>query len=146
MNTETNFAHLYSEFSHPLELPVLALRCNLLTEILLDCSTLSQVKPLCRCLGSYLEVLKRELDASMGDFYIVGTDDAHDTPQPKGWLLEDTQTLCDYSRALNHLLLVSQCDRDMLPHLTGLLHDITHALADDLNMTSAHACAAQNRH
>ncbi|MEX9254758.1 hypothetical protein [Pseudenterobacter timonensis] len=142
----TTLSQIYSELSFNPDLPTLALRCNLLTEILLDCSTLPQVKPLCRCLGSYLEVLKRELDASMCDFYIVGTDDAEDTPQPKGWLLEDTQTLCDYSRALNCLLLESQCDRDMLPHLTGLLHDITHALADDLNMTSVHACAAQSTH
>jgi hypothetical protein len=30
------------------------------------------------------------------------------------------------------VLLVSHFDRDMLPHLTGLLHDITHSMAADV--------------
>ncbi|MCL9905711.1 hypothetical protein, partial [Escherichia coli] len=107
-----NFAHFYTELSLNPDLPTLAKRCKLLTEILLDCKSLPQTQPVCRCLGAYLEEVK--------------------SARQKEWLLEDTETKCDYCRALNHVLLVSHVDRDMLPHLTGLLHDITHAIAEDL--------------
>ncbi|TXU01790.1 hypothetical protein D4N07_17750 [Enterobacter hormaechei] len=80
MTDINNFAQLYSELSLNPDLPTLAERCKLLTEI----------------------------------------------------LLEDTETKCDYCRALNHVLLVSHFDRDMLPHLTGLLHDMAHSMAGDL--------------
>ena len=58
MNTENNLAHLYSELSLNPNLPTLAERCNLLTEILLDCHSLPQTQPVCRCLGAYLEEVK----------------------------------------------------------------------------------------
>lgn len=132
MNTENNLAHLYSELSLNPDLPTLAERCNLLTEILLDCHSLPQTQPVCRCLGAYLEEVKSGLTESMRDFQVVEFEDEAEQPRQKGWLLEDTETKCDYCRALNHVLLVSHFDRDMLPHLTGLLHDITHAIAEDL--------------
>ena len=66
------------------------------------------------------------------DFQVVEFEDEAEKPRQKEWLLEDTETKCDYCRALNHVLLVSHFDRDMLPHLTGLLHDITHSMAADV--------------
>ena len=47
-------------------------------------------------------------------------------------ILVSTEAQCNYCRALNHVLLVSHFDRDMLPHLTGLLYEISHAMLADL--------------
>ena len=132
MNTEINFSQFYSELSLNPDLPTLVERCNLLTEILLDCNSLPQTQPVCRCLGAYLEEVKTELAESMSDFRVVEFDDEAERPKEKEWLLEDTETKCDYCRALNNVLLVSHFDREMLPHLTGLLHDITHSMATDV--------------
>ncbi|HGN8721898.1 TPA: hypothetical protein ACK1ZH_001378 [Enterobacter bugandensis] len=132
MNTENNLVHFYSELSLNPDLPTLAQRCKLLTEILLDCKTLPQTQPVCRCLGAYLEEVKTGLTESMRDFQVVEFEDEAEQPRQKEWLLEDTETKCDYCRALNHVLLVSHFDRDMLPHLTRLLHDITHSMAADV--------------
>ena len=132
MTDINNFAQLYSELFLNPDLPTLTERCNLLTEILLDCELLPQTQPVCRCLGAYLEEVKSGLTESMRDFQIVEFEDESEPPQQKEWLLEDTKTKCDYCRALNHVLMVSQFDRDMLPHLTGLLHDITHSMAADV--------------
>jgi len=132
MITENNFSQLYSELSLKPDLPTLVERCNLLTEILLDCKSLPQTQPVCRCLGAYLEEVKTGLTESMSDFQIIEFEEEAEEPQQKEWLLEDTETKCDYCRALNHVLLISHFDRDMLPHLTGLLHDITHSMAVDI--------------
>lgn len=127
-----NFAQLYSELSLNPDLPTLAERCKLLTEILLDCKSLPQTQPVCRCLGTWLEEMKTGLAESMRDFQVVEFEDEAEQPRQKEWLLEDTETKCDYCRAVNHVLLVSNFDRAMLPHLTGPLHDITHSMAADV--------------
>lgn len=62
--------------------------------------------------------MKSGLTESMRDFQVVEFEDDAEQPRQKEWLLEDTETKCDYCRALNHVLLVSHVDRDMLPHLT----------------------------
>ncbi|HCM9178150.1 TPA: hypothetical protein N5O17_000677 [Enterobacter kobei] len=108
---------------------------QLYTEILLDCKSLPQTQPVCRCLGAYLEEMKTGLTESMRDFQVVEFEHEAEEPRQKEWLLEDTETKCDYCRALNHVLLVSHFDRDMLPHLTGLLHDMVHSMAVDLITT-----------
>ncbi|QBC03512.1 hypothetical protein [Enterobacter cloacae] len=127
-----NISLLYSELSLNPDLPTLAERCKLLSEILLDCKSLPQTQPVCRCLGAWLEEVKTGLAESMRDFQVVEYEEETDQPRHKEWLLEDTETKCDYCRALNHVLLVSHFDRDMLPHLTGLLHDITYSMAADV--------------
>mgnify|MGYP000606103689 FL=1 len=127
-----SYSPFYSELSLNPDLPTLAERCKLLTEILLDCKSLPQTQPVCRCLGAYLEEMKTGLTESMRDFQVVEFEHEAEEPRQKEWLLEDTETKCDYCRALNHVLLVSHFDRDMLPHLTGLLHDITHSMAADV--------------
>ncbi|HDR2862388.1 TPA: hypothetical protein QCK11_002367 [Enterobacter asburiae] len=132
MNTENNFSQLYTELSLNPDLPTLAERCKLLTEILLDCKSLPQTQPVCRCLGAYLEEVKTGLTESMRDFQVVEFEAEEELPGKKEWLLEDTETKCDYCRALNHVLLISHFDRDMLPHLAGLLHDMAHSMAGDL--------------
>lgn len=127
-----SISQLYSELSLNPDLPTLAERCNLLTEILLDCHSLPQTQPVCRCLGAYLEEVKSGLTESMRDFQILEFEEEAEQPRQKEWLLEDTETKCDYCRALNHVLLVSHFNHDTLPHLTGLLHDITHSMAADV--------------
>ena len=127
-----SYSPFYSELSHTTALPTHAERCKLLSEILLDCKSLPQTQPVCRCLGAYLEEMKTGLTESMRDFQVVEFENAAEEPRQKEWLLEDTETKCDYCRALNHVLLVSHFDRVMLPHLTGLLHDFTHSMAADV--------------
>lgn len=128
----TNTFPLYSELSQTIpDLPTLAERCKLLAEILLDCHSLPQTQPVSRCFAAYLDILQAELTESMADFHIVELSE-EEAPKPKGWFLEDTETQCNYCRALNHVLLISHFDRDMLPHLTGLLHDMTHMMAEGL--------------
>jgi hypothetical protein len=127
-----SFSQLYSELTLNPDLPTLAERCKLLTEILLDCTSLPQTQPVCRCLGAYLEEVKTGLTESMRDFQVVEFEDAEPPPRYKEWMLEDTEIKCDYCRALNHVLLISHFDRDMLPYLTGLLHDIAHSMAADV--------------
>lgn len=133
MNTENTIPQLYSELEpNPPDLATLGARCNLLTEILLDCDSLPQTQPICRCLAVYLEAFSAELEKSMTNFRVLD-EDALIPGHRKAWLLDSTEAQCDYCRAINHVLLVSHFDRDMLPHLTGLLHDITHAMNDDLD-------------
>ncbi|MNZ93090.1 hypothetical protein D3C78_1121450 [compost metagenome] len=127
-----SISQLYSELFLNSDLTTLAERCKLLTEILLDCTSLPQVQPVSRCLAAYLDVFHTELDKSMADFRIVEFSHEQSLPQPGVWLLEDTETQCNYCRALNHVLLISHYDRDMLPYLTGLLHDIAHAMAEGI--------------
>ncbi len=68
MTNINSFAQLYTELSLNPDLPTLAERCKLLTEILLDCKSLPQTQPVCRCLGAYLEEVKSGLTESMRDF------------------------------------------------------------------------------
>ena len=91
MNTENNFAQFYSELSLNPDLPTLAERCKLLTEILLDCKSLPQTQPVCRCLGAWLEEVKTRLAESMRDFQVVEYEEEADQPRHKEWLLEDTE-------------------------------------------------------
>ena len=83
MNTENNLVHFYSELSLNPDLPTLAQRCKLLTEILLDCKSLPQTQPVCRCLGAYLEEVKTGLTESMRDFQIVEFEDEAEQPRQK---------------------------------------------------------------
>ncbi len=79
-----NLSQLYSELSLNPDLPTLAERCNLLTEILLDCHSLPQTQPVCRCLGAYLEVVKTGLAESMRDFQVVEFEEEAEQPATKG--------------------------------------------------------------
>lgn len=138
MINENNISQLYSELELDTpDLATLAARCNLLTEILVDCDSLPQMQPIARCLAAYLEAFNAELEKSMSDFRVLDDDELHPA-QRKEWLLDSTETQCDYCRALNHVLLVSHFDRDQLPHLTGLLHDITHSMLADMTVVSIH--------
>lgn len=138
MTNENPIPQLYSELevcTH--DLSTLAARCNLLTEILVDCDSLPQTQPVCRCLAAYLDAFSAELAKSMTDFRVL---DENEIPpsHKQEWLLDSTEAQCDYCRALNHVLLVSHFDRDMLPHLTGLLHEISHAMLADLTVVHVH--------
>lgn len=83
MNTENSFSQLYSELSLNPDLPILAGRCMLLTEILLDCNAHPQTQPVCRCLGAYLEEVKSGLTESMRDFQIVEFEEDAEPPRQK---------------------------------------------------------------
>jgi len=138
MTNENPIPQLYSELevcAH--DLSTLAARCNLLTEILVDCDSLPQTQPVCRCLAAYLDAFSAELAKSMTDFCVL---DENEIPpsHKQEWLLDSTEAQCNYCRALNHVLLVSHFDREMLPHLTGLLHDIAHTMLADMTVVRIH--------
>ena len=133
-----NIPQLYSELElNTPDLSTLAARCNLLTEILVDCNSLPQTQPICRCLAAYLDAFRSELEKSMTDFRVLEEDEIPPMHKQE-WLLDSTEAQCNYCRALNHVLLVSHFDRDMLPHLTGLLHDIAHTMLADLTVVRIH--------
>lgn len=98
-----------------------------------------QTQSVCRCLEAYLEAVKTGLTESMSDFQVVELKDEAGHPGHKKWLLKDTETKCDYCRALNNVLLISHFDSHMLPHLAGLLHDITLGIETDLMATAREA-------
>lgn len=75
-----NFSQFHSELSLSPDLPILAERCKLLTEILLDCKSPPQTQPVCRCLSAYLEEVKTGLTESRRDFQIVEFDDEAEQP------------------------------------------------------------------
>jgi len=132
MYTENHISQLYSELElSTLDLSTLAARCNLLTEILVDCNSLPQTQPICRCLAAYLDAFRSELEKSMTDFRVLEEDEIPPMHKQE-WLLDSTEAQCNYCRALNHVLLVSHFDRDMLPYLTRLLHDMTLSMRDGL--------------
>ena len=138
MYTENHISQLYSELElSTLDLSTLAARCNLLTEILVDCKSLPQTQPICRCLAAYLDAFRSELEKSMTDFRVLEEDEIPPMHKQE-WLLDSTEAQCNYCRALNHVLLVSHFDRDMLPHLTGLLYEISHAMLADLTVVHVH--------
>ena len=138
MTNENPIPQLYSELevcAH--DLSTLAARCNLLTEILVDCDSLPQTQPVCRCLAAYLDAFSAELDKSITDFCVLAENEVPPVHKQE-WLLDSTEAQCNYCRALNHVLLVSHFDREMLPHLTGLLHDIAHTMLADLTVVRIH--------
>jgi len=138
MYTENHISQLYSELElSTLDLSTLAARCNLLTEILVDCNSMPQTQPICRGLAAYLDAFRSELEKSMTDFRVLEEDEIPPMHKQE-WLLDSTEAQCNYCRALNHVLLVSHFDRDMLPHLTGLLYEISHAMLADLTVVHVH--------
>jgi hypothetical protein len=72
------------------DLPTLAERCKLLTEILLDCKSLPKRSPFVAAWG-VLEEMKSGLTESMRDFQVVEFEDEAEQPRQKEWLLEDTE-------------------------------------------------------
>ncbi|MBS0852246.1 hypothetical protein JK158_10690 [Enterobacter sp. JGM127] len=132
MESNTPLVYPYSELARYPDLATLTERCTLLTEILLDSSSLPQIQPVCRCLGAYLARVKETLEGAMRDYQPVAFDEESVQYLPEGWRLKETEGQCDYCRALNHVLLVSHFDRDMLPYLTRLLHDMTLSMRDGL--------------
>ena len=76
MLNENTISQLYSELElNTPDLATLAARCNLLTEILVDCDSLPQTQPIARCLAAYLEAFNAELEKSMTDFRVLDDDE-----------------------------------------------------------------------
>jgi hypothetical protein len=72
--------------------------------------------------------MKTGLTESMRDFQVVEFEAKRNNRDKKSgcWKIPKQVRLLP---GLNHVLLVSHFDRDMLPHLTGLLHDMAHSMA-----------------
>jgi hypothetical protein len=98
MNMENqSISQLYTELSLNPDLPTLAERCKLLTEILLDCKSLPQTQPVCRCLGRTWKKSKPH-SQNQCDFQVVEFE-AKKNGRAKRVVAGRYQTKCDYCRA-----------------------------------------------
>jgi hypothetical protein len=78
--------------------------------------------------GAYLEEVKTALAESMCDFQVVEFE-AKKNGRAKRVVTGRYSNQVRLLPGLNHVLLISHFDSDMLPHLTGLLHDMAHSMA-----------------
>jgi len=123
---------LYSElnFGTP-DVIDLAERCELLAQILLDCRTIEQYQPVCRCLIAYLDALKPALNETLSDLRIIELTVDEMPPETKEWLLVDSDTQCDYCMVTAYSLLQTT-DKADAATTAGLLHDLVCYMGDEL--------------
>lgn len=131
-NTHEIIPQLYSELTegNP-DFIDLAERCELLTQILLDCKTLAQYQPVCRCLISYLGALKHALEDDMSDLRILELTVDHELPEEQGWLMADSDIQCAYCHVTAVSLLKTHDEADAAT-LAGLLYDLVSYMTDEL--------------
>lgn len=124
---------LYSELSiGHCDFIELAERCELLTQIILDCDTVESAQPVCRCLVSYLEALTQAIDRAMPDYRIVELTVEHLPDQEKEWLFSDSEILCEYCLTLAGVLSAGLNATHAFSTLAGLLHDLVSYMASEL--------------
>ncbi|MCX9061367.1 hypothetical protein NLN94_10505 [Citrobacter portucalensis] len=136
-NTVDNFfcPHFYTELScNKLDFINLAERCELLTQILLDCENVQQMRPIFRCLGAYLDALQQSLNESMSDFRVAELTVAESLPEFDSWLLDDSFLQCQYCQALNQALLKSTLSHSINFVLAGLLHQLVSYMTKELKL------------
>lgn len=123
---------LYSELTvgHP-DFINLAERCELLTQILLDCETAEQTRPVCRCLVVYLKALRGALDETMSEVRISELTTAAAQLAGGNWLNIDSETQCEYCDAVTRVLLHIHDPQDSQT-LSGLLHDLVSVMTAEL--------------
>lgn len=124
---------IYSELTvrHP-DFIDLAERCELLTQILLDCQYAEDAAPVCRCLAAYLDALYDSLDETMADFRVMQLTTESLPQSSDEWLNADSATQCDYCRALNQALILLPKNEQVQFPLRGLLHDVVGFMAGEL--------------
>ncbi|MDQ4431555.1 hypothetical protein ACSFCW_02725 [Yokenella regensburgei] len=110
----------------------LAERCELLTQILLDCQPGEDTAAVCRCLAAWLDALSVALDNSMSDFRVVQLTAATLSGSAGEWLSDDSALQCDYCRALNQALLLLPANEQAHRPLRGLLHDVVGYMTEEL--------------
>jgi hypothetical protein len=131
-NTREIIPQLYSELTvgHP-DIIDLAERCELLAQILLDCKTVEQYQPVCRCLIAYLDALKLAFDETLSDLRIIElTVDEIPLKEPN-WLVADSDTQYEYCRVTAYSLLHAEDEADAAT-TAGLLHDLVCFMCDEL--------------
>jgi len=124
---------LYSELNIGLcDFIELAERCELLTQIILDCNTVESAQPVCRCLVSYLEALTQAIDRAMPDYRIMELTVEHLPNKEKEWLFTDSEILCEYCLTLAGILSAEMDATLAFSTLAGLLHDLVSYMASEL--------------
>lgn len=123
---------LYSELTvgHP-DFIDLAERCELLTQILLDCQSVAQYQPVCRCLVAYLDALKHALSENMSEMCILELTANEAPEQQQAWLTADSDVQCDYCHA-TAISLMQTTQEPNAETLAGLLHDLVSYMTYEL--------------
>jgi len=123
---------LYSELTvgHPDSID-LAERCELLAQILLDCRTVEQYQPVCRCLIAYLDALRLAFDETLSDLRIIELTVDEMLPKETNWLFGDSDTQYEYCRVTAYSLLQAE-DEAEAATIAGLLHDLVCYMCDEL--------------
>ena len=109
----------------------LAERCELLTQILLDCHTPEQTRPVCRCLSAYLEALRAAMDDAMSELRVLELTTNEPVTEEQGWFVSDSETQCDYCQSVTQSLL-KEHEAEHAETLSGLLHDLVSFMSAEL--------------
>ena len=109
----------------------LAERCELLTQILLDCDTPEQTRPVCRCLSAYLVAMRVALNDTMSNFRVLELTASESAEEAQSWFITDSETQCGYCQSVTQSLL-KENEAKNAGTLSGLLHDLVSFMVADL--------------
>jgi hypothetical protein len=109
----------------------LAERCELLTQILLDCRTPEQTRPVCRCLSAYLAALSVSLNDTMSELRVLELTTSGPVDAGQNNFICDSETQCEYCRSVTQSLL-KEDEANNAETLSGLLHDLVCLMSADL--------------
>lgn len=107
--------------------------CQAYVDELVECKDITDCMALCGRLLAGLDVLKSALEAPLPDHLIqqltVEDNNFKNITHP---ICDDSELIREYCRALTMVLLTRQSSVETQQHITGLLFDLIHLLAEDL--------------
>lgn len=110
----------------------IAERCELLTDILIDCNNPAECAALCHHLNAHLDALKESLEKPLSQDRIEQLSVNNPADFPESLWLADSDDLCDYCQVLTQILLCHSLPLITAQRLTGLLLRLVNTLVDDL--------------
>ncbi|MGK0736399.1 hypothetical protein ACSFCX_12570 [Yokenella regensburgei] len=116
-------------------------RCELLSQILVDCHHQECAKPLLRCLIAYIARLQTALGESMGLAYGIERSGELMAGSDKEWIFADSELQCEYCHVLVKVLLIHNVEHHDFKILSGFIHDLVSYIAGDLK-ESRFQCAS----
>ncbi|GDX04174.1 hypothetical protein [Buttiauxella sp. A111] len=110
----------------------LAERCELLTDVLIDCNNPAECAALCHHLNAHLDALKENLEKPLSPGRIEQLSVNSPSDFPESHWLADSDDLCDYCQVVTQMLLCHSLPLKTAHTLTGLLMRLVNTLVDDL--------------
>ncbi|WMY76281.1 hypothetical protein RHD99_10295 [Buttiauxella selenatireducens] len=110
----------------------LAERCELLTDVLMDCINPAESAALCHHLNAHLDALKENLEKTLSPDRIEQLSVNSPSDFPESHWLADSDDLCDYCQVITQILLCHSLPLKTAHTLTGLLARLVNTLVDDL--------------